>query len=125
MTRKNILRIAAVALVAAAAIAVYQWNKPHRDVASEEATAVFTAEQLKAELAAAAGGAHPLLNQVVRVEGVVASANAAMVLLAGGVSCSPGLPVEVGATIAVKGRVIAYDDLLEEVKLDNCTLAEE
>ena len=34
MTRKNILRIAAVALVAVVAIAVYQWNKPHRDVAS-------------------------------------------------------------------------------------------
>ena len=125
MTRKNILRIAAVALVVAAGIAVYQWNKPHRDVAAEEATAVFTAEQLNAVFAAAAGGAHPLLNQVVRVEGVVASADAATVLLAGGVSCTPGMPVEVGATIAVKGRIVSFDDLFAEVKLDNCTLAEE
>jgi hypothetical protein len=35
------------------------------------------------------------------------------------------MPVEVGATIAVKGRVVSFDDLFAEVKLDNCTLAEE
>jgi hypothetical protein len=46
--------------------------------------------------------------------------------LEGGVTGAPGLSVEVGAQVAIKGRVVSFDDMINnEVRLDNCTLAEE
>lgn len=126
MTRKNLLLIAVGAVAVAAAVGVYLWNKPHRDVAAEAASASYTAEELYAAFAATGSGENPLLNQVVVVTGTVSGAEAGSVTLTGGVSCSPGLPVEVGAQVAIKGRVVSFDDMIyNEVRLDNCTLAEE
>lgn len=126
MTRKNLLFIAAAAAAVALAVGIYQWNKPHRDVAAEEATATYTAAALYEAFAATGSGANPLLNQVVVVTGTVAAADAGSITLEGGVTGAPGLPVEVGAQVTLKGRVVSFDDLINnEVRLDNCTLAEE
>lgn len=125
MTRKNLLLVAAGAAAIALAVGLYQWNKPHRDVASEEATATYTAEALVAAYAAAGSGENPLLNQVVLVTGVVSAVDAGTVTLTGGVSGSPGLAVERGAQVTIKGRVVSFDEIFGEVRLDNCTLAEE
>ena len=125
MTRKNLLFIASGAAAVALAVGIYQWNKPHRDVAAEEATATYTAEALLAAYTAAGTGENPLLNQVVLVTGVVSAADAGAVALTGGVSGSPGLAVEVGTQVTLKGRVVSFDEIFGEVRLDNCTLAEE
>ncbi len=125
MTRRNLLFIAAGAVVIALAVGMYQWNKPHRDVAAEEATATYTAEALFAAFTATGTGENPLLNQVVVVTGTVTAADAGSVTLAGGVSGTPGLSVEVGAQVILKGRVVSFDEIFGEVRLDNCTLAEE
>jgi len=126
MTRKNLLFIASGAAAVALAVGMYQWNKPHRDVAAEEATATYTAEALYDAFAATGSGANPLLNRVVVVTGTVTAADSGSVTLEGGVTGAPGLSVEVGAQVAIKGRVVSFDDMINnEVRLDNCTLAEE
>lgn len=114
------------ALLIGGAVAFYLWNKPHRDPTSEKAISSLSAMELQEAFAADALSAQEAyIDQVVEVNGIISEAgeahlvldNAVYVRFADGVTSIP----EKGALI-VKGRVVSYDDLFEQVRLDFATI---
>lgn len=64
------------------------------------------------------------LNKAVEITGKVTSVNENVITLDEKISCQLKSPekVEVGTQVNVKGRVTGYDDLFEELKLDQCLI---
>ncbi len=138
MKRKNVILVVVVALIAGSAGQAYMmWNKPHRDIASEEATFELDASALLAEYQENAASADDnYLNQAIVVSGKVAEVKVNDVpnYLILGNSSEDGAVVcymtsnqdistfEVGQDVSVQGKVDGYDDLFGEVKLTECTI---
>ena len=114
--------------VFAGGFAYTMYNKPHKDYATEEVAKSWSADELVAWYTS-----HPAVDhaqwqeKVVAVTGEVTSADDRGVILA------PGVVVtwETGAApdaapsgqVSVKGRVVGFDDLFGEVRLDHARLA--
>lgn len=64
------------------------------------------------------------INKAVEVTGIVAAVDQKVLTLEDGVSCQFTIvgSVKKGDKIKIKGRVTGYDDLLEEVRMDQCLL---
>ncbi|UMY66238.1 MULTISPECIES: hypothetical protein [unclassified Flavobacterium] len=96
-----------------------------RDVASEDAAFTLTSKQLTDAFSADAAKSTALyLNKTIEVTGPVSSVKDKEVVLDGTIICSftAATTVAEGASVTVKGRLLGYDDLLGEIKLDNCSL---
>ena len=68
-------------------------------------------------------------NKVVLLKGTISSKEGKGILLNKGVYCQFREDIKIsklkeGDPISLKGRVIGYDDLLEELKLDQCIIQE-
>ena len=128
--KKKIL-IAGLLIVGMLSVGVYFYMyKDHRDIAAEEAKFVLTVKDLQAEFVSDAAGANAkYLDKTIEVTGIVTSidmASHAVVLdeKLSAVLKDPNigdLKVENPATI--KGRFLGYDDLLEELKLDEASIS--
>jgi hypothetical protein len=66
------------------------------------------------------------LNKTVQISGKVTNVVDNVITLDEKVSCQLQVSkkVGVGSQIIIKGRVTGYDDLLEELKLDQCLIVE-
>jgi hypothetical protein len=122
MNKKNILLIALGVLAIGLSVAVYLWNKPHRNVQNEKSSAQMSVESLKAEIAGNPAAIDTYLDRVLELKGVVTEAAddhivleefAYIELLESG---NQGL--EPGQTVAVKARVVSFDDLFGQLRLD-------
>jgi len=123
--RKLIWILLAIVIVGAA-IYFYVFHKPHRDLAGEEAAASLSAEELHTAFTSNASEAQvSYLDKVVEVEGQFTELSDSIAVLYPGIACTmikpENLP-QTGTEVSVKGRVVGYDDLFEEVKLDYCTV---
>lgn len=105
---------------------LYVFHKPHRDIAGEKAEIELASAALVEEYSANQQTADAkYLDKVVELDGIVAEHTSEGLKLQEGVFCSM-LPEDTanrpnaGARVRVKGRVVGYDELFEEVKLDNC-----
>ncbi len=117
-----------IAVVLGVGVALFTWFKPHRDVASEDASYNFSRGEV-VELF----NQHPdsattlLLDQVVAIQGEVTGLEGAdssqLVLMDGvvGALIPNSITPEVGQTITLKGRFTNYDDLFFEIRLDQST----
>jgi hypothetical protein len=96
-----------------------------RDIQTEEsefttsATAIFTEFSNNSEIAT-----NKYLNKTVQISGKVTNVIDNVITLDEKVSCQLEVSkkVAVGSQIIIKGRVTGYDDLLEELKLDQCLI---
>lgn len=118
-------------LVAMALITVIGYNylyKAHRDVENESARFALTASQIHSEF-----NNDPVIsqkkygNETIEISGLVSEFNDSEVTIDDKVFCqfSEHIIKEEGllnSKITVKGRFIGYDDILEQVKLDQCTI---
>ena len=120
------LRWGLLGLIAvAAAVAVQQWNQPHRDYGAEAAAQRLEASDLHVAFfddPTAAAGA--FANQVVEVTGIVAAVDAQAVVFEPGVVCrwekqQSALNWQAGEVHTAKIRVLSFDDLLGEVSCDH------
>lgn len=96
-----------------------------RDIAHEESAYEVRAKEWSGEFGQNIEAAtQKYLNKTVAVSGVVASIEGNVLTLRDGVSCqlSTSAALDDGELITIKGRVTGYDDLLEEIKLDQCTV---
>ena len=86
---------------------------------SVSATAIFGEFSSNSETATT-----KYLNKALEISGAVTSINANVIILDGKVSCQLQQPqkVELNKAVKIKGRVTGYDDLLEELKLDQCLI---
>lgn len=109
-------------------VAGYMYNKPHKDYASEEVAKSWTADELLAWYTSHPPEEHAQWQEkVIAVTGEVSSADDLGLILA------PGVVVtwETGAApdqapsgqVSVKGRVVGFDDLFGEVRLDHARLS--
>lgn len=64
------------------------------------------------------------INKAVEISGKVSSVNGNVIVLDEKVSCLLQVPekIELNSQVKIKGRVTGYDDLLEELRLDQCIL---
>lgn len=103
---------------------VYQ---DHRDIAKEEAEFVLNSKEIKNEFVSNVFTAEEkYLNRTIEVSGTISETNKADITIDDNVFCqfsnNINSSVNLNSIITIKGRVIGYDDLLEQVKLDQCIL---
>ncbi len=101
-------------------------NLGKRDVKSEAAAFTLKSKDIIAEFTANADAANKkYLEKPVAVSGVVSSAKEKEVILDGTVNCGftvADASMKEGQSVTIKGRVVGYDDLLGELKLDQCSI---
>lgn len=123
MKKKGILILLLLVVVG---VGTYSYlYKGHRDIATETAAATLKASQLQETFATDATTANSsYLNQTIVVTGTITGIEGTTVTLNNSVLCNfTTLPanLETNTALAVKGRCIGYDELFEEVKLDQCS----
>lgn len=103
----------------------YAINQGSRDLNTESAKYTTTSLKLFDEFQSNSETATTkYLNQAIEVKGNVTSLNINLIILDGKISCqlqNDETP-KLNSSITIKGRVTGYDDLLEEVKLDQCLI---
>lgn len=128
--KKVILIVLVLAVLGGIGTYFYVFHKPHRDLANEEAAITEQANILADKFREDAQSANAsYLDQVVEISGIAAEVHPDHILLEGGVYCtlsedSQNPTVDPGSEILVKGRVVGYDDLFEEVKMDFCQVVQ-
>lgn len=114
-------------LIIATVIGYNYIYQDHRDIEKEVAEFSMNAEEISVLfLENAKAAEQKLLNKTVEVSGLISDINLNDITIDDKVFCqfSNGTQTSKNknATIKIKGRVIGYDDLLEQVKLDQCTI---
>ena len=125
---KKALPLFLAAVVAGAAVAWSMYNKPHKDYAQEEVAQTWRAEDLVAAFAEAPDDMQAQWQEkVVEVTGTVRSSSMQGVVLNPGVVATydEGHAPEVSPTgrVALKGRLVGFDDLFGEVRIDHVRLS--
>lgn len=97
-----------------------------RDVQSETAAFTVATKDIVNEFTSDSDASNKkYLEKPVAVSGFVTSVNDKEVILDQSVNCNflnSDISIKVGQTLAIKGRVVGYDDLLGELKLDQCSI---
>ncbi|MGB0177051.1 MAG: OB-fold protein, partial [Owenweeksia sp.] len=105
------------------AYAAYLWFKPHRDIEGEAAKYELTAAELGYAYGLGQDGANEIyLDQVVVVSGVIGEVDDVHIKLQDDIFCKGDFSkagLSSGDKVSIKGRVVGYDDLFQEVRLDN------
>lgn len=122
---KKMFYIGLVLLIAGAAVAYYVMNKPHRDPSREEATEQISATDLGAAyMGDPVKGNDLYLDRVIEVSGTITSTDAEGFTLDNVVYCkmdqAQSANLTIGDKFRVKGRVVSYDELFGQVRLDFC-----
>ncbi|WP_421754300.1 OB-fold protein [Croceimicrobium sp.] len=113
-------------IVAALAIAAYWYvfHKPHRDLIHENAAFSLSATHLMNDFQKDRSLADSLyIDQIISLKGVVKELQEAALILEPGIygslDSTASMPaLKVGDSVQIRGRVLSYDELFEEVKLD-------
>ena len=119
------IAIAGIAgLLVAAVIAYTQYHKPHKDYAAAKAVQTWQADELVTWYNTHPESEHgQWLEKVVIVEGEVSSTSGTGVVLSPGVvvALQEGSQVDESfkGNIKIKGRIVGFDDLFGEVRLDH------
>ena len=102
--------------------------KEHRNIAEEEAEFVLDAELLVKNFSENPEFANEnYLNKTIAVEGKITAINDNNLILDNRIFCEfSKFPenIKLQEMLIIKGRCIGYDDLLGEVKLDQCSVTE-
>ncbi len=119
--------IVAIVLVLIAIIGYNYIYQDHRNISEEQPKFSLTADTFKNEfISNVTESEKKYLNKTIVITGEVTNSNDNEITLNSSVFCQlkEGLKValKVEEKIKVKGRVIGYDDLLELVKLDQCSI---
>lgn len=100
----------------------------HRDIDAETPEFTVTSEIVAKEFADNASAAETkYLNKTIMVSGKITEVNAKDITINNTLFCNLSEGYEttnfkVNDNITIKGRCIGYDDLLEQVKLDQCSI---
>lgn len=119
--------ITAVILVIAIIIGYNYLYQDHRDIKTENPDFVITSESLTSQFSNNLSESEKkYLNKTIEVFGSISEMNENNLTLDDVVFCQFTEPVnqsvKIKSEIKIKGRCIGYDDLLEQVKLDQCSI---
>lgn len=122
---KIVLVIIAALLVAGFAAYSYIMKGGARNVQDEKPLYTLVPEKVIGEFATnEAAASKKYIDKPVVLTGVVTTAVRGEVVIGSKVICTmkDSVAVQPGATITLKGRVVGFDSLMEELKLDQCTI---
>lgn len=115
-------------LVLIAVIAGYNYiYQDHRDIESEKAEFTMSSNEISQLFSENSTSAeHKFLNKTIEVSGLITDLAINDLTIDDKIFCQFSNNLETSLdeneTIKIKGRVIGYDDLLEQVKLDQCSI---
>lgn len=125
---RKLLIVLVFILLGAILVYLYIFHKPHRDIVGEKASLEISANTLIEHYEQSTDSANAVyLDQVVLLEGEVVEVDSASITMAPGVFCHLHSEADIssiksGDVVKVKGRVVGFDDLFGEVRMDNCKL---
>jgi hypothetical protein len=123
---KILLILVALLVIGFFSARYYAYHGGQRDVQSEEAAFTLKSKDIIAEFTSNVEAANKkYLEKPVAISGVLTSVNGKEVILDQTVNCNfstPDATLKKDQTVTVKGRVVGYDDLLGELKLDQCSI---
>lgn len=115
-----------VGVFALVGLGVYKYlNKPHRNVLESKVDIALNAVEILTDFQNNSSQANQkYLNKIIVVSGEVINQESDNVTIDPGVTCYflVSNDEELFGELKIKGRCIGYDELLEVVKLDQCTL---
>ena len=124
MLKRLIIFIAIIIICVISYKYIYQ---NHRDISTEEAKFVVTSINISSQFSNNISASEKkYLNKTIEVTGIISEIDSKYLTIDDAVFCqfsqNINSSIKVDMEIKVKGRLIGYDDLLEQVKLDNCTI---
>ncbi len=123
---KKLVWVIVIVVFLGGAYATYLWFKPHRDIQGEKAKYELSSTALSKAYADGQDGANEVyLDQVVQVSGKVEEVDETHIKLEGGIFCNgqySSASIKAGDQVTVKGRVVGYDELFGEVRIDNAQI---
>jgi hypothetical protein len=125
---KLTLTFIAISLIAGGLFVYYQFNKPHRDFSEEEAAFSLQATELVQAYQEDEALADSLyVDQLIAVQGEIKELKDLAIVLEPGVYLSLDSTqsinsLSVGEKVTLIGRVLSFDPLFEEVKMDNARI---
>lgn len=134
--RKNLIRGLILIVVLVMSTIYFVYNKPHRNVLDEQATYVLSVMEMNDEFQADENAAYKkYFNQIVELSGIAVSISEKTkgrydIVLESQGSIANGELVQnevniadfMNNEVALKGLFIGYDNLLEEIKLSECSI---
>ncbi|MTH17609.1 hypothetical protein [Flavobacterium sp. LC2016-01] len=126
MNKKVILIILTLAVFALIGFFSYNYimHGGARNLATEETNFTVTSESITAEFLADIEAANKkYLENAVAIKGKITAINGKEVILDNAIICSfkdQDLSIKKEQIVTVKGRIVGYDDLMDELKLDQC-----
>ncbi len=125
MKRKLIISVTTVII-----LAVFGYNyvyHDHRDIKNENAEFVLSALEIFDQfLSDPINAEKKHLNKTIQITGVLTDLKTDNLTLSNNIFCQINDPaldgLETNSKIQIKGRFIGYDNLLEQLKLDQCTI---
>ena len=122
--RKWIVVLAIICLAAAGSY-LYLFRE-HRDIKNEKPELIITSALIISEfIQEPSKSEQKYLNKTIQVSGIIKEIDPRGLLLSDGVHCTLNdslahSSLNIETQITIKGRVIGFDDLLEQIKLDQC-----
>lgn len=126
MSKKNKIIFTVFAILSLGVFVGYQYiYQEHRDISSEEAKFEITSNDLISEYSLSSEKANQkFLDKTIIISGILTSvdSDSKTFVIDDKVTCNSveNTNVKIGENLAVKGRFIGYDELLEEYRLDEC-----
>ena len=116
-----------IILIIAAIVGYNYIYQDHRDIENENAEFVMSSSEIASQfLENATTAEQKFLNKTIEVSGLVSEVNTNEITIDDKVFCqfsnTNQNTIKTNSKVKIKGRVIGYDDLLEQVKLDQCTI---
>jgi hypothetical protein len=97
-----------------------------RDLATEAVDYAVSSHDINAEFTTNIDASNKkYLEKAVEITGAITSINANEVIIDTSIICNlkqPRQQFTIGQKVVVKGRIVGYDDLLGDLKLDQCTI---
>lgn len=124
---KILIAIVFVVIVSFFSLRYYAYNAGKRDIQSEKTAFVVSSKEILAEFTSNTTASNKkYLEKPVAISGIITSVNGKEVILDNSVNCSLIIAtnsIKIDQKVTIKGRVVGYDDLLGEVRLDQCNLS--
>lgn len=126
-TIKVLSAIALISIISFFAVRYYAYNAGKRDIQSEDTAFNVSAKNITQEFVSNADISNKkYLEKPVAISGIVTAITGNDIIIDDSVNCNllkADTSVKNGQSITIKGRVIGFDDLLGEVKLDQCSIS--
>ena len=116
-----------LAVIIGAIVAYNYIYQDHRNIETEKAEFVMSANEISNLFSEnSSSSEQKFLNKTIEISGLISEINTNDITIDDKVFCqfteTTSRKLKENSKVTIKGRVIGYDDLLEHLKLDQCTI---